>query len=139
MRNLAKTVFLLSFSIFVGSCATTTTSFKQGASASRDFVVDENYQAVYRRLANLARCTDGAWAGLFASFQTDAQLYPELGSAEVSHRMTNVGVNNYYWLVEINEEGQQARVQIFAGNTLGSENAAEQLEKVARGTVQPDC
>ena len=44
----------------------------------------ENYQTVYRRLSKQFDCIDGAWAGAFASYQVDRQLYTELGFGEIA-------------------------------------------------------
>ena len=99
-------------------------------------VFSENYQAVYRRLATTAkRCQSGVISAN-ASTQVDAELYNELGFGEVSQRLINWGVNNYYWKAKVERIGpNQTKVVVFSGQTINNKVALNRVLAWASGST----
>ncbi len=120
-------------------CSTTTAALKESGTTT---VVDipANYQMVYRRINQTIGCTDGMWAGGFASFQVDRELYTELGIGEISLRMNNAGVNNYYSTSTITRTGpNSSRLEVTTGNSLGSRADMQAIVEAAQGRTPPNC
>ena len=122
----------------LGACSQNTSDLTE---KSRPTIVTskENYQAVYRRLSKQYDCSDGAWAGAFASFQVDRQLYTELGFGELAFRLSNLGMNNYYSYIKVSQDGNGSRTEIYTGNTLAAPKEALFLSEIASGARQPNC
>lgn len=113
--------------------------FEDDATSRRSVFIDDNYQAVYRRILSQVRCADGVSVGPFASYQVDDELYPDLGFGEIAFRLTNVGVNNYYMLTKVASEGSGSRVEILTGNQARSAKAADDLVAIAQGRKKAQC
>ena len=129
----------VAFAVTVAGCSTTSDGLKSTTDTSRNFTLQENYQQVYRRTRAAFVCNDGAWAGVFASSEIEAELYPDLGFAEVSSKLQNFGAANYYWTIELRSLDGATDVVIYAGNTLQNEGSANFLESVVRGTDKGPC
>ena len=93
----------------------------------------ENYQEIYRRVSSTAkRCLAGN-VNAYASMAVDSELYSELGYAEISLSLINVGTRNYYWTAKIEKVDRSARMTVRAGNTLAKDNLIESALRWARG------
>lgn len=97
------------------------------------YTFQENYQEIYRRVSSQARMCLSASLGAYASNQIDAQLYPDLGYGEVTYRLSNFGVNNYYFLVKIEKKGDGTLVTSQAGNTLAPGTYMKLVRQWAHG------
>ena len=134
-----KFTLAVTLATIVAGCSTTTASLKE-TGITEVIDIPENYQEVYRRVNQSIGCRDGAWAGAFASYQVDRQLYTELGYGEISLRLSNVGVNNYYLTTKVTKTGaNSSRFEATAGNTLGSKNDLDFLIGTAQGNIPPKC
>ena len=123
--------------LFLNACSTNVESLKSKATPLT-FFVNENYQLVYRRVAQKQQCAEG-WAGAFATFNVNSQLYPDLGFGEISLRLTNMGTNNFYTYTEIKKENDGARVVIYSGNQVNSSDVAKEIASVAKGERSSSC
>ena len=101
---------LISGAFLLNACASASvTQLQDNAANEYQFVADENYQEVYRRVSRMARsCWDG---GLLFSPQaqriTDADLFSETGTAEVTIRMSNIA-NRVYAHILIERAGENS-------------------------------
>ena len=134
-----KFIFTVLAAIPLMACSTTTADLKSSGS-TEILVVPANYQEVYRRVNGTIGCKDGAWVGAFASFQVDRQLYTELGYGEISLRMSNVGVNNYYMTSKITKiNAGTTQFEITTGNSLASDQDRKRIIDAATGKTPPTC
>lgn len=134
-----KSMLAATLAITVAGCSTTTASLKE-TGITKVVDIPANYQEVYRRVNLSIGCQDGAWVGAFASFQVDKQLYTELGYGEISLRMSNVGVNNYYLTTKVTKTGvNSSRFEATAGNRLASQAVLDDIVGTAQGTIPPNC
>jgi hypothetical protein len=90
MKNICILILILSFA---GCAAATPSALRETATAKGNVIsvtVDENYQSVYRRLAEKMR---GHFKpAIIGGFKVDADLYPDLGCGELS--ATEVALNS---------------------------------------------
>ena len=134
-----KAIFTVLAAISLMACSTTTTDLKSSGS-TEVLEIPANYQEVYRRVNGTVGCADGAWVGAFASLQVDRQLYTELGYGEISLRMSNVGVNNYYMTSKMTMiNASTTRFEITTGNSLASDRDRNRIIDAATGTTPPTC
>jgi hypothetical protein len=133
-----KPILTCAAAIFLVSCSETTGDL---TAKTEPTTIDskENYQSVYRRLSKYYDCIDGAWAGTYASFQVDRQLYSELGFGELSLRLNNFGVNNYYTHVKVSKTNGGSRTVIHSGNSLAANKARNILAEIATNKRPPTC
>ncbi|WP_441255754.1 hypothetical protein [Tardiphaga sp. 285_C5_N1_2] len=97
----------------------------------------ENYQEIYRRVSSTAkRCLAGN-VSAYASMAVDAELYPDLGYAELSVSMINWGVRNYYVTARIEKMATGSRMTVRAGNSIGQNQWLYSVIKWAGG--DQDC
>lgn len=134
-----KVIFTILAAVSLMACSTTTADLRSSGS-TEVLEIPANYQEVYRRVNGTVGCTDGAWAGAFASFQVDRQLYTELGYGEISLRLSNVGVNNYYMTSKITRiNAGTTQFEITTGNSLASDRDRQSIIDAATGTTPPTC
>ncbi|WP_081159932.1 hypothetical protein [Ensifer aridi] len=120
----------------VSSCSTSSEDLEKSTSAVRSQKsYNENYQAVYRRLADTARrCQSTAGS---AAFTVDAELYNELGYGEIALSMVSIYPRNYYWRAKIEKTGGGSRVSVVSGNTLVQSRTLADVMRWADG--DPRC
>jgi hypothetical protein len=97
----------------------------------------ENYQTVYQRVRKMSlQCNDGVVSPT-ATANVDAEIFSDLGYAEISNRMNNYGVNNFYWYAKIEKLAEkQTRVTVFSGNTIDNSVALERVLGWANGSTR---
>lgn len=82
--------------MLIQGCVSTTANLKLDPGASDEFTVNDNYQRVYKRMqTKFHDCLGEGIIGLRASMHIKNNLYPDLGEAEISYMMRNVGAANY--------------------------------------------
>lgn len=89
--------------IMLQGCVSTTANLKADPGAKMEFTTDQPYQLVYKNLLTKMRdCLGEGQIGMsFATMIIRNELYPDLGTAEVSQVMENAGVTNYYMHFDI--------------------------------------
>ncbi|AII27770.1 hypothetical protein B9J07_12900 [Sinorhizobium sp. LM21] len=119
--------------LLLAGCSTSSGDLEANKSAARSVTsYNENYQAVYRRLADTARrCQSTAGT---AAFTVDAQLYNELGFGEITLSLVSaLYPRNYYWKAKVEKAGSGSKVSIVSGNTLAQDRTLRQIEGWAAG------
>lgn len=119
--------------LVLAGCSTSSGDLDASKSAVRsEKRYSENYQAVYRRLADTARrCQSTAGT---AAFTVDAQLYNELGFGEVTMSLVSaLYPRNYYWKAKVEKAGSGSKVSIVSGNTLAQGRTLDQIGRWADG------
>ncbi|MBY3043700.1 hypothetical protein [Rhizobium leguminosarum] len=122
----------LSIACILSGCSTTPEALEKSASAARsEKSYAENYQEVYRRLADTARrcrSTTGS-----AAFTVDAQLYNELGYGEITMSMVSIYPRNYYWKAKVEKTASGSRVSAVSGNTSAQDRSLADVMRWADG------
>ena len=130
-----KKSILCTLLVAIASCSTTTENLKSRPGVlTAEKTYQRSYQAVYRDLASAARaCSEGVLNSL-NSTHVDAELYDELGFAEVAYRLSSIGPANFYWKAEITKTGSKSsKVSVWSGNTVDNEKWLSQVVYWAEG------
>lgn len=119
----------------VGCASTTDDLLSKPGTEKRTLEFNQNYQEVYQSVRSMAiDCQDG-YAGAYTTSDINAELYSDLGYAEISQRLNTLGANNYYWFLKIERLGPlKSRMTVFSGNTLNNSAAIQRLEAWANGS-----
>ncbi|NSX96159.1 hypothetical protein [Agrobacterium vitis] len=135
-RHFAVSTILVAM-LSLSACSSSPDALDKSANAVRqEKTYADNYQEVYRRLANTARRCMSA-TGSYTSFQVDADIYSELGYAELAYSLQSLGSRNYYWKAKIEKSGTGSKIGVISGNTLAQGRTLRDVIRWADG--DPKC
>lgn len=104
----------------------------QADAASQNYI--ENYEAVYRRVASMARRCLIPKDLVISSFEVEAELHKELGFADVRLVVISVGIpTNYFLSARIEKLSTGSRVSVKTNNALVSERLSKMVFRWAGG------
>lgn len=104
-----------------GCTASSVNELKQSAARKQEYTVAANYQEVYRNIAACARAGWGSVGYLLspqASNIVDADLYSDLGTGEITMRMSNLG--NHVYAHALIERQAPTQTKLTVWNYLSS-------------------
>lgn len=133
MKKAMREIGIAALALVLAGCSTSSGDLEASKSAARsEKNYSENYQAVYRRLADTARrCQSTAGT---AAFTVDAQLYNELGFGEITLSLVSaLYPRNYYWKAKVEKAGSGSRLSVVSGNTLAQERTLADVIRWASG------
>jgi len=112
VKNIA--VIVICF-VLTACAASNVRDLRDNSSAQMEFKVEENYQRVYKNLLDkMHECVGEGWAGVFASYHINSELYNELGEGEISFMMSNAGMQSYYMQMDVASLSEaQAKVNAY--------------------------
>ena len=133
---LQLTVIIL---LCVGCSSTSEDLLSKPGTEKRTLEFNKNYQEVYRNVRSTAIDCQAGYAGVYTTSDINAELFSDLGYAEISHRLNTLAVNNYYWYVKIERLSTiKTRMTVFSGNTVNNSASIQRLEGWANGSKRCD-
>ncbi|MBK6897440.1 MAG: hypothetical protein IPH06_12700 [Alphaproteobacteria bacterium] len=133
-------LYFLTLLMLTACAAASKEKLKSTAAQKYKFEVTKNYQEVYRHIAERGReCWETGY--LFspqAQNIIDADLYSDLGEAEVSWRMVNFG--NSYYATAIIQRIDNNKTQVTVLNSLKSwDDIGKKIEKWVTKPQEKGC
>ena len=136
---IVRALFLASCCYVLQACASGSIGeLRDTAANEHRFTTGENYEIVYRRVSRMAR---SCWEGGFmfspqAQRITDADLFSETGTAEITIRMSNIANNVYAHVLIERLDADLTSVTVW--NDLATWNSyGERVQLWAEGSE--DC
>jgi hypothetical protein len=77
--------------------------------------LQQGYQTTYKNVVGKMReCIGEGWAGAFAQYHIQGDLYSDLKKGEISYTMSNAGVQSYYMQIDIKDaESNQTQLDAY--------------------------
>jgi len=127
--------------ISLASCANNSKEeLKVNAGAKTIFVVNENYQMVYRRVYEATKkCFSGGGLPIIGSqMRVDGQLFSDLGFGEITTFMDDMQIN-YFSMVRIERNGHASRIHVYVSNAFFNPKTAITFFESASRQERRDC
>ena len=112
MRSLLP-VFILSLCLVVTGCAPTSQALRENPKNSYEFLAEENYQSVYRKILPVARkCYQGGL--ITAQMVVQDELYHDIKSGSVSVALHGAfGVETYLTIDVLGLNNSRTKISVF--------------------------
>jgi len=96
-------IIIIAIFLFLMSCAASNIKeLKEHYSKKIEFTVDNNYQRVYKNILDkMHECKGEGWAGVFASYHIQHELYNDLKEGYITFLMSNAGSQSYYMHIDV--------------------------------------